>query len=150
MLAGIFKNSVYFAVLGLCCCARAFSSCGERGPLFCGARASHCAGFSRGAWALAYPGFNSCSMWAQHWWSKLSCPVAWGIFPDQGLNLCPCPGRQTVNRWTTREVQSFFRIRNFPSAPSLLRVVKWMDAEFYQVFFLHQLIWWCGFSSLVY
>ena len=94
MLAGISLNSIYFAVLGLCCCARAFSSCGERGLLFCGARASHCGGFSCGAWALAYPGFSSCSMWAQYLWSKLSCPVACRIFPDQGLNLCPLHWRE--------------------------------------------------------
>ena len=35
------------AVLGLHCCARAFSSCGELGAtLRCGARAAHCGGFS--------------------------------------------------------------------------------------------------------
>ena len=41
-------------MLGLCCCAWAFSSCGERGAtLHCGAPASHCGGFSCcGAWAL--------------------------------------------------------------------------------------------------
>ena len=32
------------AELGLRCCARALSSCGEWGPLCCGARASHCGG----------------------------------------------------------------------------------------------------------
>ena len=42
---------LFLAVLGLCCCTRAFSSCGER--VHCGARASHCGGFSCcGAWAL--------------------------------------------------------------------------------------------------
>ena len=42
------------ATLGLLCCARAFSSCSERGStLHCGAWASHCSGFSYcGAWAL--------------------------------------------------------------------------------------------------
>ena len=49
---------LFLAVLGLCCCAQAFSSCGERGAtLRCGARASHYRGFSccgaraLGAWA---------------------------------------------------------------------------------------------------
>ena len=28
----------FFAALGLCCCARAFSSCGERGILFAAVR----------------------------------------------------------------------------------------------------------------
>ena len=37
----------FLAALGLCCCARAFSSCGERGAtLRCSVRASHCGGFS--------------------------------------------------------------------------------------------------------
>ena len=45
---------IYLAVLGLRCCAQAFSSCGERGAtLHCGAWASQCGGFSCcGAWAL--------------------------------------------------------------------------------------------------
>ena len=38
---------LFLAALGLCCCAQAFSSCGELGAtLRCGARASHCGGFS--------------------------------------------------------------------------------------------------------
>ena len=56
------------AVLGLCCCAWAFSSCGERATLRCGARASHCSGFSccraraLGVWALVVVahGLSSC------------------------------------------------------------------------------------------
>ena len=52
-----FFNEVFFfflAVLGLRCCARAFSSCGEQGAtLCCSAQASHCGGFSCcRAWAL--------------------------------------------------------------------------------------------------
>ncbi|XP_070244028.1 zinc finger protein 793 isoform X4 [Bos mutus] len=36
-----------WAMLGLHCCARAFSSCNEWGlPSSCGVRASHCSGFS--------------------------------------------------------------------------------------------------------
>ena len=39
--------SLFLAALGLRCCVRAFSSCGERGLLCsCDARASHCGGFS--------------------------------------------------------------------------------------------------------
>ena len=38
---------LFLAVLGLCCCRWAFSSCDEqRLTLLCGARASHCRGFS--------------------------------------------------------------------------------------------------------
>ena len=45
---------LFLTALGLCCCAWAFSSCGEPGAaLHCGAQASHRGGFSCcGAWAL--------------------------------------------------------------------------------------------------
>ena len=43
----------FLAALGFRCCARAFSSCGERELLLVSVRASHCCGFSYcGAWAL--------------------------------------------------------------------------------------------------
>ena len=74
---------LFLAVLGLRFCARAFSSCGERGPLFIavrgpltiaaslvGSTGSRCAG----------------SVVVVH---GLSCSAACGIFPDQGSNLCP-------------------------------------------------------------
>ena len=77
--------------------------------LRCGARASHCGGFSCcRAWALG-AGFSSCSTRAQQLWltgsevvvhglqnassgvvtHRLSCSMACGIFPDEGLNPCP-------------------------------------------------------------
>ena len=34
----------------------------------------------------------------------LSCPLACGIFPNQGLTCVPCIGRWSLNHWTTREV----------------------------------------------
>ena len=53
---------LFVAVLGLHCCARACSSCGEPGPpSSCGVWASHCSGFSRcGAQALGTWAYNSC------------------------------------------------------------------------------------------
>lgn len=55
-------------VLGLCCCAQAFSSCGELGLLSsCGAQAAHCSDFSRGAWALGMPASVG---------TGLSCPAS--------------------------------------------------------------------------
>ena len=44
----LFLFDLFLALLGLRCCMRAFSSCSERGlvTLRCGARASHCSGFS--------------------------------------------------------------------------------------------------------
>ena len=80
------------AVLSLHCFAGFFSSCGEWGLLSgCSAQASHCGGFfCCGAQALgtqalvaAAWGLSSCDSRAlEH---RLS---SWGIFPDQGLNLC--------------------------------------------------------------
>ena len=81
---------LFLAALGLRCCARAFSSCGELGLLFvvvCGlliAVASLCCrARALGAWAsvAVVPG--------------LSYSAACGIYPDQGLN--PCIGRWILN-----------------------------------------------------
>ena len=49
----------------------------------CSGWASHCCGFSCcSSWALS----SRPSVVAAH---GLSCPLAYRIFPDQGLNLCP-------------------------------------------------------------
>ena len=74
---------LFLGVLGLRFCARAFSSCGERGPL----SSSRCAGLS-----LSRP-----LLWSTGSWSAgsvvvaygPSCSAACGIFPDQCSNLCP-------------------------------------------------------------
>ena len=88
----IFNKFIYFlAALGLRCCARAFSSCGERGLLF-----MWCTSFSL-QWLLLLwstgsrrAGFSSCgsraSVVVAH---GLSCSAACEIFPDQGSNPCP-------------------------------------------------------------
>ena len=77
---------LFLAALGLRCCARALSSCSERGAtLCCGAQASHGGGFSCcGSRALE----RVDSVVVAH---GLSCSAACGIFPDQGLNLGPLP-----------------------------------------------------------
>ena len=60
----LFINIILFiylilSVLGLCCCAWAFSSCGEGATVRCGKQPSHCSGFSccrvqiLGTWASA-------------------------------------------------------------------------------------------------
>ena len=68
---------LFLAMLGLCCCARAFSSCGERGLLFVWcmgfslwwllllqSMGSRCTGFSScGSWALEQR-LSSCGTWA--------------------------------------------------------------------------------------
>ena len=71
------------AVLGLRSSARAFSSCGERGPLFIAVR---------GPLTIAASLFGSTgsrragSVVVAH---GPSCSAACGIFPDQGSNPCP-------------------------------------------------------------
>ena len=74
----------YFWLLSLYFCAWAFSSCGKWGLLSsCDAWASHCDGPSCcEAWALGV----RASVVVAH---GLSCSMVCGIFPDQGLNLCP-------------------------------------------------------------
>ena len=61
-----------------------FSSCSKCRLLSsCGVQAFYCSGFSYcGPWALG----SVDSVVVEH---RLSCSVACGIFPDQGLNPCP-------------------------------------------------------------
>ena len=74
------------AVLGLRFCARAFSSCGKRGPLFIAVRGSLTIAASLVAeHRLETRRLGNCG-------SRLLCPscsAACGIFPDQGSNPCP-------------------------------------------------------------
>ena len=65
-------------MLGLRFCARAFSSCGMRGPLFIAVR---------GPLKLRSTGSRRAgSVIVAH---GPSCSAACGIFPDQGSNPCP-------------------------------------------------------------
>ena len=85
-------------MLSLCCCTWAFFRCGKRRlPSICGARVSHFSDFSYcRAQAQEHVGFSSCSSLAQQVQltgsvvvaQRLICPVACGIFLDQGSNLC--------------------------------------------------------------
>ena len=74
----------YLFIFGLHCCMWAFSTCSKQGILsHCGARASHCSGFSCcGARALGHSG----SVVVVH---GLSCSKACGIFLAQGSNPSP-------------------------------------------------------------
>ena len=80
-----FFNFIYLfmAVLGLHFCARAFSSCGKRGPLFIVVRGPLTVAASLVAeHRLQTRRLSNCS-------SQASCSVACGIFPNQGSNPCP-------------------------------------------------------------
>ena len=100
------KNLFFFflAVLGLRCCVKAFPSCGEQGLLFVAVHGLLIAVASlvvdhrlqaRGLQQLQHAGPRVRGL--QQLWRmgsgvvvhRLSCSVACGIFPDQGLNLCP-------------------------------------------------------------
>ena len=72
------------AVLGLCCCVWAFSSCGEWGLLFVAVRGLLIAVAS----LVAEHGLSARRLLVvvAH---RLGCSGACGIFPDQGSNPCP-------------------------------------------------------------
>ena len=100
-----FFNFIYLflAALGLRRCARAFSSCGEQGLLFAAVRRLLTAVASlvaehglqaRGLQQLWHTGSVVVARGLQSTGSvvvvhRLSCSMACGIFPDQGLNPCP-------------------------------------------------------------
>lgn len=78
----VFLFILFWALLGLHCCTRAFSGCGKQ--------TSHCGGFSCcRAQALGHRVSGvacSGSAVAAH---RLSCLTACGIFLNQGSNSCP-------------------------------------------------------------
>ena len=74
---------LFLAVLGLRFCARAFSSCGERGPLFIAMRGP----LTIAAYLVAeHNSRRAGSVVVAH---GPSCSTAYGIVPDQGSNPCP-------------------------------------------------------------
>ena len=95
---------LFLAVLGLCFCARAFSSCGKRGPLFITVRgrASHHRG-------LSCCGAQAPDAQAQQLW--LTGPVALrhvGSSQTRARTRVPCISRQILNHCATREAPKFF------------------------------------------
>ena len=89
-------------MLGLGCCLQALSSCGWRGLLSsCRAQVSYCSRFllqSMGSGTqdsvVEGHGFSSCHLHRLELSPvvvvpRFGCPAAYGIFPDQGSNLCP-------------------------------------------------------------
>ena len=91
----------FLAVLGLRCCVRAFSSCGQPGPPSdCGV-SSYCK-----ALALAHELRSlqhTSSVVGAH---GLSCSAACGIFPTRDPTCVSCIGRQILIHCTTREAQN--------------------------------------------
>ena len=62
------------------------------------------------AHASHFHGFSYCRAWALGVWASVvvahgfSCPLACGIFLEQGWNHVPFTGRWIPNHWTTSEV----------------------------------------------
>ena len=75
---------LFLAALGLCCYSWTFSSCGSGG---------HSLAVVCGLLTAVAPLVSGHRLWGT-WASvvvayRLSCPMARGVFPDQGSNLCP-------------------------------------------------------------
>ena len=90
--------------MGLRCCARAFSGCGERGLLFVAVHGLLIAV----AFLLRRAGASGVAV------CGLSCSAACEISPDQGSNRVPCIGRHILNHCATREVPTPFFGLLFP------------------------------------
>ena len=82
-LTFFFLINLFLAVLGLCFCARASSSCGEWGH-----SSLRCAGLSL-SWPLLLRSTGSRRVGSVVVAHGPSCSAACGIFPDQGSNPCP-------------------------------------------------------------
>ena len=67
----------FLAVIDICCCTRAFSSC--RAALHCGVWTCHCSGFSCGAQALGRVGFSSWGFQGSVSCHRPSCSAACGF-----------------------------------------------------------------------
>ena len=111
---------LFLAVLGLRFCARAFSSCGKRGPLFIAVSGP----LTIAASLLRSTGSSRAgSVVVAH---GPSCSAACGIFPDQGSNPCPLHWQAdsqplhhqgspkfiillkfTVSKWQRREIVTY-------------------------------------------
>ena len=106
----------FLAVLGLCCFARAFSSCSEQGPLFfcCGVWASRCDGFSCcRAQALGVQASVDAAQGsvvaAPGLWSADSVAL-WPVGSSQARGWTPCSLHWQVDSYccATREVFIFY------------------------------------------
>ena len=119
---------LFMAALGLCCCAQAFSSCGERWLLFVAVRglliavASLCCG----ARALG----TRASVVVAH---GLSGSAACGIFPDQGLNPCPL-------HW---QASSLLLTYTLPPSPGTK-----LSISFLAFHLISPIFWYCFFFNI--
>ena len=103
---------LFLAKLGLHCCARAFSSCGERGLLFVVvhglliAVASLVAEHGLQAHRLQQLRLTGSRAQAQQLWlTGLVAPRHVGSSQTRARTCVPCIGRQILNRCATREAR---------------------------------------------
>ena len=90
------------AALGLRFCARAFSSCGKRGPLFIVVRGPLTIAASLVAeHRLQTRRLSNCGSWAQ------LLRGMWDLSQTRARTRVPCICRQTLNHYATREAPSF-------------------------------------------
>ena len=90
------------AVLGLCFCARAFSSCGKRGPLFIAVHGPLTIAASLVVeHRLQTRRLSNCGSQAQLPMSQRHV----GSFQTRARTHIPCIGRQILNHCATREAQ---------------------------------------------
>ena len=100
---------LFMAVLALRFCARAFSSCGKREPLFIAVRASH------------YRGLSCCGAQApdaqaqQLWLTGPAAPWHVGSSQTRARTRVPFIGRQILNHSATREALKVLKSK--PSYP---------------------------------
>ena len=97
--------------------------------LSCGAQASHCGGPSHcgtralGAWASAVVTHELQSAGSVAVVHGPSRSAACGILQDQGSNLCPLHGQQTLNHCATREaLGTFLKLKNL--TPNLIKILS--------------------------
>ena len=98
-------------MLGLCYCVRFSLVAASRGHSSCGARDSHCGGFSCGAWALGHT-LTNCD----------ARDVPWhvGFSWTSDRTLVSCIDRQILYHWTSREAPSNLFLFHSCSAMSCL------------------------------
>ena len=105
---------LFLAVLGLRFCARAFSSCDKRGPLFIAVRrpltiaASCCGAQAPDAQAQ------------QLWLTGLVAPRHVGSSQTRARTRVPCIGRQTLNLCATREAREVCILATLSSPPQAI------------------------------
>ena len=122
-------------MLGLLCCTRALSNCGERGlipvalhrplPVVASPAAKHRLQ-THGLQRLWHAGFSSCGSQAQQPWRTGSVALRHvGSSRTGARTRVPCIGRRIPNHSATREAQDFtFESQNFLRELSSLKVTK--------------------------